>query len=172
MFKKYYIKHKKKNRKRKNKTRDGDPPPSTPQREAVEGGSTFAHPWGVEDPPPVPLLWGGRGWSHPPLSPSEEVEGWWWGGSLTFFYWFCRSFFLNFLGIMAYVAGWHGFTCTCHIFIGFTWKIYTIIFIRNSGIQLFQRQNSKTFDTISLNYLWKPHYVKLFKDIDKHSKWD
>jgi hypothetical protein len=42
--KKYYIKHKNKNRKGKNKTRDGDPPPSTPQREAVEGGSTFAHP--------------------------------------------------------------------------------------------------------------------------------
>jgi len=41
--KKILNKHKK-NRKEKNKTRDGDPPPSTPQREAVEGGSTFAHP--------------------------------------------------------------------------------------------------------------------------------
>jgi hypothetical protein len=56
MFKKYYIKHKKKNRKRKNKTRDGDPPPFTPQWEVVEGGSTIAHPCRVEDPPPVPLL--------------------------------------------------------------------------------------------------------------------
>jgi len=54
--KKYYIKHKNKNRKGKNKTRDGDPPPSTPQREVVEGGSTFAHPFRVEDPPLVPLL--------------------------------------------------------------------------------------------------------------------
>jgi hypothetical protein len=54
--KKYYIKHINKNRKGKNKTRDGDSTPSTPQREAVEGGSTFAHLCGVEDPPPVPLL--------------------------------------------------------------------------------------------------------------------